>query len=968
MDCRTNFDSSASARQTTAAAATRPGLQVDVPHALSCEAIATTLGTNLDVGLTDKGARRRLAIVGRNELAAAPVISPWHRFLLQFKTPLVLLLIAATGISFVVWAIERESTIPYEALTIMIIVIANAALGYFQEARAEAAIASLRNMTAAQSTVLRDNVRVAVPAAEIVPGDVLVIDEGATVPADARVVHSASLRTMEAALTGESEPVSKDVDRLPADAAIADRSNMLFAGTAVVFGHGRAIVTATGMRAEIGRIADLLAHTVDAQTPLQAELDRTGRVLGVVVIAIAVVVGATLLLMQRDFSLTVLTTVLLYTIALAVAAVPEGLSAITTVVLSLGMQRMAKRNVIVRRLSAVETLGAATVICTDKTGTLTKNEMTVRALITAGGRVGFTGSGYDPRGAVRACEQPAITAAHAREIERILSAGFVSNNAEMIERGGLPGVLGDPTEGALQVAALKAGLAPDRMRTRFARVGEIPFSSERKLMSTAHTHATEANSGTTLFVKGAPDLLLARCRAEQIGDLEEPLSDTRRHEIQDAIDALADEALRTLGIAYRLLPDDLAAALHPRVEEELVWLGVVGMIDPPRPEAAAAVRTAQEAGVRVMMITGDHPRTAAAIAHELGICDAGDGAVTGAEIESMSDAALADVVQNVSVFARVSPEHKLRIVHALKHHGHVVAMTGDGVNDAPALKAADIGVAMGITGTDVAKAAADMVLMDDNFASIVAAIEEGRSIYSNIQKYLRYLLATNLGEVIVMFFGVVAASWLGITSGAGEVLVLPLTATMILWINLVTDSGPALAVGIDPPGKQLMQRLPRDPRLGIITPAMWRGIVIIAAVMGVGTLGVLDAALPGGMFEGDSGIDHARTLAFHTLVLFSLFTVFAARSDQASLMRDLFTNGWLWLAIAVSLTLQLAVIYLPGLQRAFNTVPLTARDWIITIAVASSALWLRELDKLCRKLWWRRSAAGSDAKPVDLAQ
>ena len=956
MNCRATSEAATSARLTATALREQCPLLVDAPHALPCEAVAAALGIDFDRGLTAKEALRRLAIAGRNEFAVAPVIPAWRRFLLQFKSPLVLLLMAATAISFVVWAIEGEAAIPYEPLTILVIVIANAALGYFQEARAEAAIASLRKMTAAQATVLRDGVRIVVSVAEIVPGDVLVMGEGATVPADARVVHSVSLRTMEAALTGESEPVSKDVQPLPADTVMADRSNMLFAGTAVAFGHGSAVVTATGMRAEIGRIANLLAQTVDEQTPLQAELDRTGRVLGVVVMAIALIVGATLLLMQRDFSLAVLTTVLLYTIALAVAAVPEGLSAITTVVLSLGMQRMAKRNVIVRRLSAVETLGAATVICTDKTGTLTKNEMTVRALITAGGRVGFTGAGYDRRGAVIACEQPTMSAAHAHEIERTLSAGFVSNNAELVERDGLPAVVGDPTEGALKIAALKASLSPERMHSRFARMGEIPFSSERKLMSTAHTHATEADSRTMLFVKGAPDLLLARCRAEQVGDSEQPLTDARRHEIRHSIDVLADEALRTLGIAYRLLPDDLAAALHPSVEEELVWLGVVGMIDPPRPEAEAAVRTAQQAGVRVIMITGDHPRTAAAIAQELGICDAGEGAVTGSEIEAMNDAALTDTVQNVSVFARVSPEHKLRIVHALKRHRHVVAMTGDGVNDAPALKAADIGVAMGITGTDVAKGAADMVLMDDNFASIVAAIEEGRSIYSNIQKYLRYLLATNLGEVMVMFFGVVAAGWLGIASGAGEAIVLPLTAAMILWINLVTDSGPALAVGIDPPSQRLMQRPPRDPRLGIITPAMWRGIFIVAAVMGAGTLGVLDAALPGGLFAGEGGIEHARTLAFHTLVLFSLFTVFAARSDQASVMRDLFTNGWLWLAIAVSLTLQGAVLYLPALQRAFNTVPLTARDWIIAVVVASGALWLRELDKLRGKLWRPRLA------------
>lgn len=692
---------------------------------------------------------------------------------------------------------------PYEALTILVIVIANAALGYYQEARAEAAIASLRKMTAAQATVIRDGVRALVLASEIVPGDLLVVGEGATLLADARVVHSASLRTMEAALTGEIEPVSKDADPVRADAATADRSNMLFAGTAAAFGHGRAVVTATGMRAEIGRIAGLLAQTVDEQTPLQAELDRTGRILGGVVIAIAFIVGGTLLVMQLDLSLATLTAVLLYTIALAVAAVPEGLSAITTVVLSLGMERMAKRNVIVWRLSAVETLGAATVICTDKTGTLTKNEMTVRALMTASGRVDLTGAGYDTRGEALARGQPVTDTAHRREIERALATGLLSNNAELVEHDGLPVVVGDPTEGALKVAAVKAGLSPERLHARFARMGEIPFSSERKLMSTAHSDSAEEGR-SVLLVKGAPDVLLALCRAEQVGDSDRPLDDVRRDEIRRSIEALAGEALRTLGLAYRLLPEEARAPLDPDAETELVWLGVVGMIDPPRPEAAEAVRVAQDAGVRVIMITGDHPRSAVAIAQELGISHPGEHAMTGAEIQATSDAALAGAVKNISVYARVSPEHKLRIVHALKRHGHVVAMTGDGVNDAPALKAADIGVAMGVTGTDVAKGAADMVLTDDNFASIVAAIEEGRSIYSNIQKYLRYLLATNLGEVVVLFLGVVAAGLLGITEAASGALVLPLTATMILWINLVTDAGPALAVGIDPASRRLI--------------------------------------------------------------------------------------------------------------------------------------------------------------------
>jgi Ca2+-transporting ATPase len=511
-------------------------------------------------------------------------------------------------------------------------------------------------------------------------------------------------------------------------------------------------------------------------------------------------------------------------------------------------------------------------------------------------------------------------------------------------------MVGDPTEGALKVAAVKAGLSPEQLHARFARVGEIPFSSERKLMSTAHADAAE-DGRTVLLVKGAPDVLLARCRSEQVGDSERPLDEARRDEIRRSIEGLADEALRTLGLAYRRLPEEALATLHPGEEEGLVWLGVAGMIDPPRPEAAGAVRVARDAGIRVIMITGDHPRSAVAIARELGIARPGERAMTGAELAVASDEALADAVRNVSVYARVSPEHKLRIVHALKRQGHVVAMTGDGVNDAPALKAADIGVAMGVTGTDVAKGAADMVLTDDNFASIVAAIEEGRSIYSNIQKYLRYLLATNLGEVVVLFVGVVAAGVLGITAGAGGALVLPLTATMILWINLVTDSGPALAVGIDPASPRLMRRPPRDPSSRVITPAMWRGIFIVAAVLGAGTLGVLAAALRGALFAGDGGIEYARTLAFHTLVLFSLFAVFGARSDEASAFRDLFTNGWLWLAVAGSLALQLAVLYLPPLQRAFNTVPLHVGDWAIATIVASSVLWARELEKFQRRVW-----------------
>ena len=561
--------------------------------------------------------------------------------------------------------------------------------------------------------------------------------------------------------------------------------------------------------------------------------------------------------------------------------------------------------------------------------------MTVRALVTASGRADLTGSGYAPQGELRAA------GALREEAERALAAAHLCNNATVAEREGRWLVLGDPTEGALKVAASKAGIDPAQLEKRFPRTGEIPFSAERKLMSTAHAGAGGA---VTLMTKGAPDLLLARCTHERAGDAERPLTDERRARIQAEIETLAAEALRCIGLAQRELP--AGSSLN---EQELVWLGVVGMIDPPRPEAAQAVRTAQEAGVRVVMITGDHPATAIAIAGELGIARRGERAVLGAEIARMSESDLAAAAASTGVYARVSPEHKLAIVRALHAHGEIVAMTGDGVNDAPALKAADIGIAMGITGTDVAKEASDIVLADDNFASIVAAIEEGRSIYANIQKFLRYLLSANSGEVLAMFFGVVLAGSIGLAAGAGEALVLPLLATQILWVNLVTDSFPALAVGVDPADPGLMRRAPRDPRAGVITRRMWAGIAAASVVIASGVLLVLDAGLPGGLIEGEGTVAYARTLAFNTLVLYELVDVFCVRSDERSAIHDLWRNPWLWAAAAAGLALQLAVIYVPALQRGFGTVALDAGDWLISAAVASTIVLAREAGKA----WWR---------------
>ncbi len=901
-------------------------------------------------GLRSGEIRELLERHGWNELPSAPPVPAWRRLLAQFKDVLTILLLVATAVSFASWWIEREAPIPYESLTILAIVVLNGVLGFVQESRAEQAVAALRAMSAPEARVLRDGERRTVPTAELVPGDVLLLEEGDTVPADARVLESIALRIAEAALTGESTPVSKDGAPLGEETGIADQGNMVFSGTAVSSGRGRAIVTATGRATELGRIAGSLQEAEEVDTPLQKELDRTGKLLGVAVIAIAIAMGATILLVEELHSLTDLVDVLLLAVSLAVAAVPEGLTAITTIVLSLGTQRMAERNVIVRRLSSVETLGSTTTICSDKTGTLTRNEMTVRAVVTASGRVELTGSGYEPSGEVRQdgrrVEDPALL----EEVEKALTAGDLANNAALVRQDGRWTIQGDPTEGALLVAARKVGEAAERSRERFRRVGEVPFSSERKLMSTAHTDAEDAGR-MIVFSKGAPDVLLSRCTGERVGGGIRPLAPARRVEIAREVEELASAALRTLGVAYRTLGRDaLTGELGEDVEQALVWLGVVGMIDPPRPEAQASVAEARRAGVRPIMITGDHPVTAAAIAAELGISEKGAAAVTGSQLQRMDDAQLREAARATSVFARVAPEHKLRIVRALHANGEIVAMTGDGVNDAPALKAADIGVAMGITGTDVAKGAADMILTDDNFASIVAAVEEGRSIFANIQRFLLYLLSSNIGEVLVMFLGVVLAGTIGLVPEEGSAVVVPLLATQILWINLLTDSGPALALGVEPADHGVMLRPPRDPRRRVIGGRMWVDIVLIGLVMAAGTLAVMDWALPGGLVTGRGGaggdLRHAQTMAFATLVFYQLFNAFNSRFEDRSAFHELFANRWLWLAVLASVALQVAVVHLPFLQRAFHTAPLAPGDWLLCVAVASTVLWVVELKKL----------------------
>ena len=914
------------------------------PYQRSVHDLLAALQTDGHSGLSAAEAGARLERYGPNELAAEKKVPAWRKFLAEFQDILVILLLVAAAISAALWLHERESALPYEAIAILAVMVLNAVMGYVQESRAESAVAALRQMAAAKAQVVRDGVRQTVPASEVVPGDVLLIEEGDTIPADARVIQSTALHTAEAALTGESLPVAKDVDAIDADIGVGDRQNMVFSGTAATYGRGRAVVVATGMQTEMGRIAGLLKEAPAETTPLQRELDRVGKILGLLVVAIAVVMIVTIVLVEDVRGFSQLFDVLILGVALAVAAVPEGLPAIVTAVLAIGVQRMARRNAIVRRLGAVETLGSADVIASDKTGTLTKNEMTVRAVVTASGHVTFGGTGYAPDGDVGREGGGAVDGALRIELDRALTVADRANNAHLHEQDGRWTVQGDPTEGALIVAARKAGLRAEELAARFERVGEVPFSSERKVMSTVHADA-ERPERVLLFTKGAADVLLARCSQELVGDGTRPLDDGRRAEIRQTNDRLAGGALRTLGVAYRAIPAGSPGLeeVDERIERDLVFAGLVGMIDPPRDEAKAAVARAKDAGIRPVMITGDHPMTAAVIARELGI--ARDGrAVTGAEIDALDDAALVAAARKTPVYARVNPEHKLRIVKALQQDGAVVAMTGDGVNDAPALKTADIGVAMGVTGTDVSKEAADMVLIDDNFASIVAAVEDGRAIFSNIRKFLRYLLSSNIGEVMTMFSGVLLAPVMGLHLGEGAV-VLPLLATQLLWINLVTDGAPALALGVDPVDPRVMSRPPRPKGERVITGRMWTGIIFVGAVMAAGTLLVLDWSMPGGLIEGSGSLRYAQTMAFTTLVLFQLFNVFNARSDEQSAFRGLFANRLAWGAVAVSLVLQAGVIYVPFLQKAFSTVALGPGDWLRATIVASSVLWLRELTK-----------------------
>lgn len=948
------------------------------PSLTDADQVAQALNVDPRTGLSSDEAKRRLDKFGPNELASAPPVPKWKKFLQQFQDPLVYLLLAATAISLVAWIIEKVNAapgaegeaLPFDSIVIVLILIVNAILGYMQEAKAEEAVNALSEMTAPTSNVLRNGRVERINTTDIVPGDILVLGEGDTVPADGRLLAAASLRIAEASLTGESVPVGKKPATLDSAKALGDRANMVFNGTSVTQGTGRAIVTGTGMNTQVGKIADLLQSTEDEATPLQKEMNHVSKILGIAVCIIAVVVLLALAVLEGFHSVHDVIDSLLLAVSLAVAAVPEGLAAILTVVLALGVQRMAAHHAIVKKLHSVETLGSASVICSDKTGTLTRNEMTVERVVVPSGEVELTGTGYAPEGDMVSIDGSAVPENVANEVLATLGAGTLANDGEL-RAGEKPGtweIVGDPTEVSLVVAARKTHA--DKKFAHFDRVAEIPFTSERKRMSVITRNATDAGK-LTVFAKGAPDVLLSYCDRIYVNGAVRKLTEGDRQDILDTVERLSREAYRTLGEAFRPLETDSLAQIPgirtnsageisdiseqaEAIEAHLVWCGMVGIIDPPRTEVRDAVAEAHSAGIRTVMITGDHPLTAARIASDLGIIAKDGKALTGDELDAMDEAQLDKATSEVSVYARVAPEHKLKIVESLQRQGNIAAMTGDGVNDAPAVKSADIGVAMGITGTEVTKQSAKMILADDNFSTIVAAVREGRGIFDNIRKFLRYLLSSNVGEVFTVFFGVVFAGWLGIKNPESVGVTVPLLATQLLWINLLTDAAPALAMGVDPMTEDVMNRKPRKLTDRVIDGAMWGDIVYIGIIMAAVTLIGMDMHLTGGLFTDrsvdamghDAQMVEARTMGFTILVFAQLFNAIASRSHLQSAFVGLFSNKWLWGAIGLSIVLQLLVIYVPFLNTAFGTTPLPPMAWLECIGLAFFVLVASEIRKI----------------------
>jgi len=883
-------------------------------HAADVESVLESLGSSVE-GLSEEEAQRRLEEYGPNELREERRVTPLELFVGQFKSVLVIILVISAVVSAYISMRQGE---PYtDTYVILAIVVLNAILGFVQEFRAEKAVEALKRMVAPHVTVLRGGREQSIDSRDLVPGDIILLEAGSRVPADARLLEAANLRVDEAALTGESTPVAKRMGALPPETVVSDRRNMVFMGTIVTGGRAEAVTVATGMRTEFGEIAGMVQAVEVEAPPLRQKMERMGRQLG----AISVVLTIFVFTIGVLFHQAELETMFMMAVSLAVSAIPEGLPAVLTITLALGVSRMARQRAIVRRLASVETLGSTTVICSDKTGTLTRNEMTISRVSAGGRQIQVTGAGYAPEGEFILAGSP-VEPKDDGDLELLLRIGALCNDARLQENEGGWTIFGDPTEGAIAVAAAKAGLWPDDLRKIYPRVGEFPFESGRKRMSTIHEMP---DGGRVAYVKGAPEIILERSIGIYEGGGVRPIDEEDRKLALPTMTEMAGDALRVLAVAYRELPAASGEMEMDEVESGLTYVGLVGMIDPPREEVPAAVKLTKQAGIRSVMVTGDHRLTAVAIAREIGMLEAetAHAILTGGDLSAMTDEELDEVIEEARVFARVSPEHKMRIAQSLKRKGHVVAMTGDGVNDAPALKAADIGVAMGIKGTDVTKEASDMVLEDDNFATIVQAVEGGRHIFDNISKYIRLMLTANFDE----FMEITIVTMLG--------LPLPFLPIHVLWVNLVTDGLPAVALSIDPKDPDLMRYPPRDPNEGLLS-RFWR-FILFAAV-----LDFISDFIPFlWTFQTTGDPVRARTVAFTSIVFFEFFLAYQCRSEA----HHIFALGWkgvtankmLFASVGISLVLQLAIIYWPPLQTLFHVAPLTPLQLGVCIIGALTA-------------------------------
>ncbi|WP_246940100.1 calcium-translocating P-type ATPase, SERCA-type [Bacillus pinisoli] len=878
-------------------------------YELRTEDVEKQVNTDFEKGLSDKEVKNRLQKFGYNELQEAEKPNMFLLFLAQFKDFMVLVLLAATLISGLLGEY-------IDAIAIIAIIIINGFLGFFQERKAEKSLDALKELSAPQVMVKRDGNWVKTASAELVVGDVVKFTSGDRISADIRIVETSSLEIEESALTGESLPVQKRTNPIQGqDVGLGDQENMAFMGTMVTRGSGVGVVVGTGMNTAMGQIADLLQSAETMVTPLQRKLEQLGKILITVALFLTAIVVLLGVLQGHDVY-----SMFLAGVSLAVAAIPEGLPAIVTVALSLGVQRMIKNNAIVRKLPAVETLGCASVICSDKTGTMTQNKMTVTHVWSGGKTWTVSGTGYEPDGRFYDGEE-VIQPKDVKSLHQLLTFGLLCNNAELKQKKKEYVLDGDPTEGALVVSAMKAGLSRSLLQEQFIIEKEFPFDSNRKMMSVV---VRDTNGKRFVVTKGAPDVLIQSSESILWDQKQQFLSPRLKEEVEGAITDLGGQALRTIAVAFKALGPSETVYNEIDAEKGLIFIGLQGMIDPPRPEVKLAVQECKEAGIRTVMITGDHIITAKAIAQQLGILPEGGKVVQGSELANMSVEELEDIVEDVYVFARVSPEHKLKIVKALQNNGHIVAMTGDGVNDAPAIKASDIGIAMGITGTDVAKEASSLVLLDDNFATIKAAIKEGRNIYENIRKFIRYLLASNVGEILVMLFAMLLA------------LPLPLVPIQILWVNLVTDGLPAMALGLDQPEGDVMKRAPRNPREGVFARGLAWKIVSRGFLIG----GVTIAAFMIVYTNDPSNLMYAQTIAFATLVMAQLIHVFDCRSDRSVFHRNPFENMYLVFAVISSILLMLVVIYYPPLQPVFHTMAIEPRDWLLILGMSAIPTFL----------------------------